>query len=153
VTARRRDDRNPATYDRLRARKAAERARLERRGFDPSPPTDDDWTVADRDGLRRVPVVPSAVAEVAAALAEERGWEERLQGVALFDAWPDVVGADVARHCRPVRLAGGVLTVEAVSPSWATQLTYLATRLRVAANTALQEPRVDRVVVVVARQG
>jgi predicted nucleic acid-binding Zn ribbon protein len=47
----------------------------------------------------------------------------------VFGAWERLVGADVAAHCRPVRLADGELTVEAESTAWATQLRGLARRL------------------------
>jgi predicted nucleic acid-binding Zn ribbon protein len=40
----------------------------------------------------------------------------------VFGAWEKVVGSDIAGHCRPVKLEGGELTVEAESTAWATQL-------------------------------
>lgn len=43
--------------------------------------------------------------------------------------WTALVGEDVAAHCRPVRLEGGRLTVEAESTAWATQLTLLTDKL------------------------
>ena len=47
----------------------------------------------------------------------------------VFGAWEKVVGADIAKHCRPVKLDDGVLTVEAESTAWATQLRMLAGNL------------------------
>jgi predicted nucleic acid-binding Zn ribbon protein len=44
---------------------------------------------------------------------------------ALFERWEDIVGPAVAAHARPLKLAGGVLTVAVDEPGWATQLTYL----------------------------
>ncbi len=43
--------------------------------------------------------------------------------------WPKLVGADLASHCRPVKLEDGELTIEAESTAWATQLRLLAGRL------------------------
>ena len=40
-----------------------------------------------------------------------------------------MVGAEIAEHCRPVKLEGGELTIEAESTAWATQLRLLAGRL------------------------
>ena len=41
-------------------------------------------------------------------------------------AWPEVVGADVARRTRPGRLRDGVLTVYTAASTWSHQLTFLA---------------------------
>ena len=43
----------------------------------------------------------------------------------LFAHWPDIVGAQIADHARPIALAGGVLTLATHEPGWSTQLTYL----------------------------
>ena len=37
-----------------------------------------------------------------------------------------MVGAEIAKHSRPVKLEDGELTVEAESTAWATQLRLLA---------------------------
>ncbi|MFE3195840.1 DUF721 domain-containing protein [Nocardia sp. NPDC059240] len=47
----------------------------------------------------------------------------------LFANWPEAVGKDVAAHCRPVQLAGGVLTVETESTAWSTQLNLYKAQL------------------------
>lgn len=142
-------------YRRLRAKGRAKRAMLER-GIDRTQTlADDDWTVeAGRDGerLKRVPVAPTAVADILAGIVGNRRWDDRLQGVSLFDLWPDVVGAELAQHVTPVRLAGGVLVVEVSSPPWATQVTYLAEELIERCNDALPHPMVTKIEVRVARR-
>ena len=40
-----------------------------------------------------------------------------------------MVGAELAAHCRPVKLEDGELTIEAESTAWATQLRLLAGKL------------------------
>ena len=71
--------------------------------------------------------------------------------VALAEAtviarWPDIVGADLAAHCRPVKLTDGVLTVQAESTAWATQIRMLAPTMlakiaaAVGANQVRQHP-------------
>ncbi len=42
---------------------------------------------------------------------------------------PQLVGAEVAEHTRPVQLSGGELTVQADSTAWATQLRLLQRQL------------------------
>ena len=44
----------------------------------------------------------------------------------LFSRWEEVVGAAMARHVRPLTLAGGVLSVGVDQPAWATQVRMLA---------------------------
>jgi predicted nucleic acid-binding Zn ribbon protein len=62
-------------------------------------------------------------------LMKARGWEKPKAEATVFGAWEKVVGADIAKHSRPVKLDGGVLTVEAESTAWATQLRLLAAKL------------------------
>jgi predicted nucleic acid-binding Zn ribbon protein len=124
------EDREVALYRRKRARQAAQRAAQERRSFDPSPPSDDDWTVAeaDTDGVRRISP-PTPVGETLGAITRRRGWDERLRGAAAWSRWEEIVGPDLATRCEPVRIAGGTLLVRAENQVWATQLKYLRTQL------------------------
>ncbi|MBB4747912.1 DciA family protein [Actinoplanes lobatus] len=62
-------------------------------------------------------------------LMRARGWEKPKAEATVFGSWEKVVGPDIAEHSRPVRLEGGVLTVEAESTAWATQLRLLAATL------------------------
>jgi predicted nucleic acid-binding Zn ribbon protein len=72
---------------------------------------------------------PQPFAAVMARLMKIRGWEKPAAEAKLFGQWPDVVGADMAQHCRPVKLEAGELTVEAESTAWATQIRLLTTKL------------------------
>jgi predicted nucleic acid-binding Zn ribbon protein len=64
-------------------------------------------------------------------LMKQRGWQRPAAEASVFGSWEKVVGADVAAHCRPVKLENGELTVEAESTAWATQLRMLAGKLLV----------------------
>lgn len=141
-------DRNPTEYERRRGRNARRRANLERRSYDPAPPGDDDWVVPDRTQVVRVPTGPESLAGLLDEVVRSRRWGDRLRGVTVFEHWEEVVGSELAQHCRPVRLTGGVLTVAASSPSWATQLRYLSGQLALNVNRALGEPMVTSVNVV-----
>jgi len=54
-----------------------------------------------------------------------RGPSRRAVG-GVFGRWVDAVGPQVADHVRPLKLDGGVLTVEVDDPAWATQVKFLA---------------------------
>ena len=62
-------------------------------------------------------------------IMKQRGWQKPAAEAKVFGAWEKVVGPDVAQHSRPVKLDAGVLTVEAESTAWATQLRMLAASL------------------------
>ena len=47
----------------------------------------------------------------------------------VFHRWEEVVGADVARHCRPVAVEGDRLVVEASDPTWASEVRWLSERV------------------------
>lgn len=144
-------DRNPTVYARRRAQGIRRRDAMDRRAYDPRPPTEDDWVLHDRSQVVRVTRTPELLGDVLDGLVRDRRWGERLRGSQVFDRWEQVVGSSLARHCRPVRLAGGVLTVAASSPRWATQLRYLTGQLARNVNVELGEPVVETVNVVVRR--
>lgn len=148
----RHSDLDRATFARLRAREARRRLALDRVEFDPGAPDEDDYVLPDRSQVRRMTGRPERLGAVLQSVLGERDWDERLQSVRVFSRWEEVVGSDVARHCDPVRLVGGVLVVAASSPSWATQLQYLAPRVAVAVNSAIGSPMVERVDVTVRRR-
>lgn len=72
---------------------------------------------------------PQPLGRIAARLAAERGWSERLATGHVFGRWARIVGAEVAEHATPVALNDGVLTVQADSTAWATQLRLLQRQL------------------------
>lgn len=70
-----------------------------------------------------------------------------LDGVALAhqigSAWPEIVGPQVAEHCRPLGLRAGVLELEVDSPVWSQQLQLRKTELleRLAERFGADAPR------------
>ena len=68
-------------------------------------------------------------------LVKDRGWRKPAAHAGLFARWPQLVGPEVAAHCRPVSCVDGELVVEAESSAWATQLRLFRAQLlaRVAA--------------------
>jgi predicted nucleic acid-binding Zn ribbon protein len=143
-------DRDVNVYHRRRRVQARQRAKQDRAGFDPAPPTDDDWVVPDEDtdGLRRIGA-PTPVSDSLSAYIDRRGWSERLRGANAWTRWDEIVGADLADRCEPVRLAGGSLVVRAESQVWATQLRYLLPQLRANVDEALGAGTVRDVRIVV----
>jgi predicted nucleic acid-binding Zn ribbon protein len=55
-------------------------------------------------------------------LAQTRGWSARVAEGSVFGQWETVVGDQIAEHATPSSLTDGVLTIEAESTAWATQL-------------------------------
>ncbi|MEU4422928.1 DciA family protein [Actinoplanes sp. NPDC024001] len=69
---------------------------------------------------------PQLFGAVLDRLMKARGWEKPKAEATVFGSWEKVVGPDIAAHSRPIKLESGVLTVEAESTAWATQLRLLA---------------------------
>lgn len=67
---------------------------------------------------------PQAVADTLGALVGQFGWGSGLVSGTVQHRWAELVGAEVAEHCAYVSLEAGVLTVQASSTSWATNLTW-----------------------------
>jgi predicted nucleic acid-binding Zn ribbon protein len=72
---------------------------------------------------------PQLFGAVLERLMKQRGWQRPAAEATVFGAWEKVVGPDIAQHSRPLKLDAGVLTVEAESTAWATQLRLLAGNL------------------------
>ncbi|MGW0434595.1 DUF721 domain-containing protein [Micromonospora sp. NPDC003197] len=72
---------------------------------------------------------PQLLGSVLARLVKARGWQRPAAEATVFGEWERVVGAEIAKHSRPVKLENGELTVEAESTAWATQLRLLAASL------------------------
>ncbi len=143
-------DRDERFYERKRRRQEQERRRGERKAFDPSPPEDEDWTIADEDtdGVHRLSR-PTRLSESLQEMVRRRGWDERLRGASAWARWDQIVGGQLAARCEPVRLHRGVLTIRAESQIWATQLRYMIPHLISNVDAALGERTVREVRIVV----
>ncbi len=65
---------------------------------------------------------PARLGDLITRLVKVRGWQRPTAEARIFGTWEQLVGADLAAHCRPVKLVDAELTVEAESTAWATQL-------------------------------
>jgi predicted nucleic acid-binding Zn ribbon protein len=68
---------------------------------------------------------PVAFGAAIEQLLADRGWAADLREARVTADWPAMVGPELASHSRPVSLREGVLTVEAESTAWATQIRLL----------------------------
>ncbi len=143
-------DRDERVYERRRRAQRGRRQRLDRAAFDPSPPGDDDWTVADEDtdGIHRVPA-PQTVGETLRQLVERRGWNTALLSSSVWTHWSSIVGDDLASRCEPARLHRGVLTIRAHDQPWAVQLRYLQTVIRTRCDEVVGQGAVRRIDIVI----
>jgi predicted nucleic acid-binding Zn ribbon protein len=59
----------------------------------------------------------------------------------IFADWGEIVGEQIAAHCRPATLRERILTVTVTDPGWATQLRFLEGELlgRIATATGSDE--------------
>ncbi|KHL10497.1 putative nucleic acid-binding Zn ribbon protein [Mumia flava] len=88
---------------------------------------------------------PQLLAATLGRLVDERGWETEVAVHGVFGRWTQIVGAEIAAHCRPVRYADAELWVVADSTAWATQLRMLAPRLVARLNEQLGDGTVVRI--------
>ena len=72
---------------------------------------------------------PQLLGLATSALAKSRGWSPRVAEGAVFAQWSAVVGEQISGHATPTVLRDGVLTVEAESTAWATQLRLVQAQL------------------------
>jgi predicted nucleic acid-binding Zn ribbon protein len=79
------------------------------------------WSGAGPD-----PRDPARLGDAVDDLVRDRDWTRTLTAAGLLPRWPQIVGSDIAEHCRPERLEAGELTCVAESTAWATQLRLMS---------------------------
>ena len=72
---------------------------------------------------------PQTLGRATSDLAKSRGWSPRVAEGSVFGQWATVVGEQIAEHANPAVLRDGMLTVEAESTAWATQLRLVQAQL------------------------
>ncbi|MEV5647989.1 DUF721 family protein [Nocardia sp. NPDC052254] len=80
---------------------------------------------------------PQLLSALAGSLAKSRGWSGKVAEGTVFGRWAAVVGDDIAGHADPVSLTDGVLSIQAESTAWATQLRMLQGQLLAKINAAV----------------
>ena len=78
-------------------------------------------------------------------LVAEHGWQTDIAVHAVFSRWDQIVGVEVAQHCKPERYADDELTVRADSTTWATQMRLLAADVVRRLNAELGDGTVTRI--------
>jgi predicted nucleic acid-binding Zn ribbon protein len=90
---------------------------------------------------------PQPIAGEVQRLVAEQGWRRSVQVASIEASWPELVGEQLAAHCKPERFTDGELVVVAESTAWATQVRLLGPRLIGAVNARLGEGLVTKLVV------
>ncbi len=90
---------------------------------------------------------PQPLGKAIDRLIDQRGWEEPAAIGGVLGRWDEIVGADLAAHCKPLDCADGVVRVLADSTAWATQVRLLAGPLLRRLNEELGHGTVTRVIV------
>ena len=68
----------------------------------------------------------------------------------VFQRWEEVVGADVAGHCRPAAVEGDRLVVLASDSTWASEVQWLASEVLARINEMSSAGRLQSLIVRVA---
>lgn len=83
-----------------------------------------------RDGAPRRPFAPTdrdpaEVSDVFSRLIRDRGWSTPVAVGSVLTRWAELVGPEIALHCRPESFQDSVVVVRTSSTAWATQLRLL----------------------------
>jgi predicted nucleic acid-binding Zn ribbon protein len=90
---------------------------------------------------------PQPFGSAIARLMAERAWGTSVAVGGVIGRWEQIVGDEVAAHCRPDTFEDGVLTVGTDSTAWATQVRLLAPRVLARLSDELGAGVVTRLVV------
>lgn len=138
----------PRGADLVRAALAQARARAAEKGVSPGVPRKRPAVRRERrSGSGKDARDPVLFGDAVRRLVEERGWQETTTNASVLERWEDLVGAELAGHCRPVSLVEGELVLVAESSAWATQVRLLAGQLMATLRAAVGPGVVEKVVV------
>jgi hypothetical protein len=90
---------------------------------------------------------PRPVRDSLAAVTRNLGGAGGPALVDLLRRWPEVVGEQLAAHCRPLSLRSATLTIAADEPAWGAQLGWLEADLKRRLDEALGPGVVTRIAV------
>ena len=85
--------------------------------------------VQKRSGSGKDARDPVLFGDAVRRLIAERGWEETTTNASVLERWDELVGAELADHCRPQSLVDGELVLVAESSAWATQVQLMSRQL------------------------
>ncbi|MGH3416061.1 MAG: DUF721 domain-containing protein [Actinocrinis sp.] len=80
---------------------------------------------------------PQPLESTLSRLLAEAGWEAPAAVGGVFHGWADIVGGDIAAHCKPAAYDEGVLTLHTDSQIWAIELRYAIPKMMTKINAAL----------------
>lgn len=88
---------------------------------------------------------PAPLGAAVDRLVTDSGWSTDVSVHSVLGRWGQIVGPEVALHCKPVSYAEGVVGVTADSTAWATQLALLAATVVARLNAELGDGTVVRI--------
>jgi predicted nucleic acid-binding Zn ribbon protein len=88
---------------------------------------------------------PIKIKDLLGTLGDKLGVRSAAKTGAIWQHWEEIVGSAIARHAEPTSLREGVLRVRTDSPTWATEITYLAREIARKANEVAGESLVSEV--------
>lgn len=135
----------PSSEDLAQAVLEAARVRRESRPSTQRRSTGGERRLRGYSGPGPDPRDPAPLGELIARLIKMRGWERPAAEARIFGTWDQIVGTDLAAHCRPVKLTDGELTIEAESTAWATQIRLLSAPLLARIQTEVGRDVVRRI--------
>jgi predicted nucleic acid-binding Zn ribbon protein len=123
-------DPQPSGADAARAALARARAQARTRPAAASTKRSSSWAVRRggsvgderRSGAGPDDRDPQTLGSVVDRVAQDQNWADPLSIGTVIARWPLVVGEPVAQHVEPASLREGVLTVQADSTTWATEM-------------------------------
>jgi predicted nucleic acid-binding Zn ribbon protein len=88
---------------------------------------------------------PTSLGEALTAWIAESGLKRRIAFASVVEAWPELVGPQIAAVTRALAItADGTLLVRVATHAWATELTLMTPRILTRVNGSRKE-RVERI--------
>ncbi len=93
-------------------------------------------------GIGGGPVVES-LDRILREFVRKKGYRKSLVRYRALSVWYDVVGEELGKHTKPLRIKDGILKVGVTSPGWSQQLSFLKRQILERLNKALGEKVVE----------
>ena len=89
---------------------------------------------------------PKAMHSVLADTVRGLGIGPKLKQYEMFERWPSIVGEQIARTARPVKIERGKLFVKVTRSAWRNELVYMKEEIKEKINKAMNQEIVKDII-------
>lgn len=110
------------------------------------------YSTVSRSRHGRVAGTPQMVGDIVGRFLKKRGLTGKVEAASVIPEWPDLVGPQITRVTRPLRVSEGVLFVGVTSSAWMMELNLMKSDLMRRINAGKREGKIKQLIFLMAEK-